>query len=166
MRYVIDPDRSKVWIDGSSSVHPIRASATGLTGRFEAALEGVVVTGPVAGRVEIAVDRLRSGNPLVDRETRRRVDARRYPLIVGEVTALDDVDGERVDVRGRISFRGTDRDVAGDLVVTPTTDGVRIEGEQTFDVRDWGLDPPKLLTVRVHPEVTVRIVIEAEQRDI
>ncbi len=165
MRYVIDPDRSQVWIDGSSSVHPIRASATGLTGWFEAALDGAAVSGPVAGRVEIAVDRLRSGNPLVDRETRRRVDARRHPLIVGEVTALDDVDGARVEVRGRISFRGTDRDVAGDLVVTPTTDGVRIEGEQTFDVRNWGLDPPKLLAVRVHPEVTVRIVIEAEQRD-
>ncbi len=34
-RYELVPEESQVWIEGSSSVHPIRATASGLTGWVE-----------------------------------------------------------------------------------------------------------------------------------
>lgn len=160
-RFVVDPARSQVWIDGSSTVHPVRATATGLEGMFEADVVDGAISSPVSGRIEIAVERLRSGNPLVDRETRRRVDARRYPTIEGRVTETLGVDGPRARVRGVIDFRGESRTVEGALDITPTEDGVHIEGQQTFDVRDWGLDPPRLLALKVHPQVEVRVSVEA-----
>ena len=35
--------------------------------------------------------------------------------------------------------------------------GVLLEGTQSFDVRDWGLKPPKLGLVKVHPDIEVRV---------
>lgn len=161
MRFEIVPERSQVWIDASSSVHPIHANASGLRGWFEATLEDEVLGPPVAGRVEVDVDRLRSGNPLVDRETRRRVDAKRHPTVEGRLTEVVGVEGSRLSVLGEIALRGVSREVSGELDVTPLDGGVHIEGEQTFDVRDWGLEPPKLLALKVHPDVEVRVSIEA-----
>lgn len=161
-RYEIDPDNSQVWIEGSSSVHPIHATATGLRGFLTLGWKGATLRADTAvtGRVEIDVDRLRSGNDLVDRETRRRIDARRHPLIVGEITAVEHVGRDSVALRGTIAFRGETRDVTGEVRAERADDGsLRVEGEQTFDVRDWGLQPPRLLMLRVHPDVRVRIAL-------
>ncbi len=161
--FQIDPESSEVWIDGSSSVHPIRASARGLTGWVELDTEGA---GPAAhtraaGEVRIEVDRLRSGNSLVDRETRRRIDARRYPEIVGTVTSGEQAGTGRLRLTGVIAFRGEECEVSGEVRVSIEGDTIVIEGSQTFDVRDWGLQPPKLALLRVHPEVEVRIRVVA-----
>lgn len=159
-RFEILPDRSRVWIEGSSSIHPIRASATGLTGWAELADSGVLS----AGLVEIELERLSSGNPLVDRETRRRVNARRHPTIRGTVTAVTG-DKSAPSVVGRIEFRGESCDVEGDLSIRPHDDAISIEGKQLFDVRDWGLKPPRLGLLKVNPEVEVRIHVEAAREN-
>src|SRR5699024_5459107 len=88
-RFVIDPGDSQVWIEGSSSVHPVHATASGLEGWVELSFAGANLRKDTEarGEVRIAVDGLRSGNALVDRETRRRIDARRFPEIVGTVTS-------------------------------------------------------------------------------
>jgi polyisoprenoid-binding protein YceI len=162
-RWLLDPGASQVWIEGSSSVHPIRAGATGLTGWVQLSARGgkVAATPGLKGEVRIAVDRLQSGNPLVDRETRRRIDARRFPEIVGTATGAERIAAGQLSVTGRIDFRGESRDVSGELIVSIDGDRLTIEGSQTFDVRDWGLQPPKVALLRVHPDIQVRIHIEA-----
>jgi polyisoprenoid-binding protein YceI len=158
-RFDFDPETSQVWIDGSSSVHPIRAAATGVTGWIELGLstDGIASASRVAGEVHIAVDRLASGNALVDRETRHRINATRYPEIVGSVTAAERIDSERWAVTGDITFRGEVRSVSGELVVSLVAKQLIVEGTQTFDVREWGLQPPRIGFLRVHPDVRVRI---------
>jgi len=163
-RFQLDPEDSRVWIDGSSSVHPIRATADGVAGWLEVATirTGVAAAPKLAGEVRIAVDRLSSGNPLVDRETRRRVDARRFPEIVGTVTAAARIDPARLAVTGDLAFRGEVRSVSGEVTVAFGDDGhLVIEGEARFDVRDWGLQPPKVAMLRVHPHIDVRIHLVA-----
>lgn len=156
MRYAIDPGRSEVWIDGSSSVHPIHARATGLEGWVELA------DGRLGGEVRIEVARLRSGNVLVDRETRRRIDAGRFPLITGRTTSSDRGRSGSFALTGTVAFRGEERPVRGDVTVTTTTDGgLVVEGEQTFDVREWGLQPPRVGLLRVHPDIRVGVRIVA-----
>lgn len=162
-RWLLEPTASQVWIEGSSSVHPIQASATGLTGWVQLAVRGgkVAATPGLTGEVRIAVDRLQSGNPLVDRETRRRIDARRFPEIVGTATSAERTTAGRLSVTGRIDFRGESRDVSGELTVSIDGDRLTVEGSQTFDVRDWGLSPPRVALLRVHPDIQVRIRVEA-----
>jgi polyisoprenoid-binding protein YceI len=166
--YVIDPDASQVWIDGSSSVHPVRATATGLTGWITLATtaSGVAKAPALGGEIRIDVGRLRSGNPLVDRETRRRIDARHHPEIVGTVTAGERTAPDRLHVTGTIAFRGQLQSVTGEVTVGLAPDRVTVEGATTFDVRTWGLQPPRVGLLRVHPEVNVRIhVVAARHQD-
>jgi hypothetical protein len=42
---------------------------------------------------------------------------------------------------------------------------VRLMGRSTFDIRDFGMEPPRILMLRVHPEVTVRIDLVAESSE-
>ncbi|HMT62593.1 MAG TPA: YceI family protein, partial [Microthrixaceae bacterium] len=86
---------------------------------------------------------------------------RRYPEIVGEVTEATIVAPDRLAVAGSIAFRGETCAVAGELTVTRDGATIRIEGEQSFDVRDWGLQPPRVGLLKVSPEVTVRVAITA-----
>ena len=54
-RFELAPDRSQVWIEGSSSIHPIHATATGLGGwvALELARGAVAAKPKVAGEVRI-----------------------------------------------------------------------------------------------------------------
>jgi len=158
-RFELDPERSRVWIDGSSSVHPIRATASGLEGWVELqVVRGKVGAEPdVSGEVRISVDRLRSGNPVVDRETRRRIDARRHPHIVGRVTGSSRDGSGAIVLEGVIEFRGETASVDGLLTATFEDGELHVTGAQTFDVRQWGLEPPKVGFLRVHPDVEVRL---------
>jgi polyisoprenoid-binding protein YceI len=158
-RFDVEPRGSQVWVDGSSSVHAIHATATGVTGWIELDLPDAGIAGAsrLAGEVRVAVDRLASGNVLVDRETRHRIDATRYPEIVGTVTAAEAIDSRRFAVTGDIAFRGAMRSVSGEVVVSLNGTSLTVDGTQTFDVRAWGLRLPRIGFLRVHPDVRVRI---------
>lgn len=160
MRFELVADQSQVWIDGNSSVHPVRATTAGLDGWVEIDGRNGALR---AGEVAIPVDRLQSGNPLVDRETRRRIDSRRFPTIHGELLEVLARSTTTSSVRGRIDFRGESVEVTGDLDVARDGDDLRVTGRKVFDVRDWGLQPPRLLMLKVHPEIEVRIDLRARR---
>jgi polyisoprenoid-binding protein YceI len=165
-RYAIDPDRSRVWIEARSSLHPIHSETTGLDGWLEMEIEGggrVNLSVPPKALLELPVEMLSSGNGLYDREMRRRINARRFPTMRGELTEMKELDGEgRYAVSGDLTFHGVTRRVEGEITVTAMDDQtIRVTGEQVFDIQDFDLDPPKILTLRVYPDVTVRIEIIA-----
>jgi hypothetical protein len=117
------------------------------------------------GHLELAVDRLRSGNALEDRELRRRIDARRFPVITGDLSDVQkaDVDGSYL-VAGDLTFMGTTRryrDVMN--VELLDADTLRLTGRSTFDIRDFGLEPPRILMLKVQPEVAVLVELVAER---
>jgi polyisoprenoid-binding protein YceI len=160
----IDPNTSRVWIQARSSLHPIHGEATGLEGWIEADVtDGRVDFGDTPKiQVELPVDRLKSGNALEDAELQRRIDAKRFPTIRGEVRKIEQTDGGRYPVRGDLTFHGVTRLVEGDVSVNVDGDSLVVEGEQTFDIREFGVDPPKILMLKVHPDVKVRVRVVAE----
>ena len=40
---------------------------------------------------------------------------------------------------------------------------VILAGETTFDVRDFGMEPPRILMLKVEPDVRVKVAIVAEK---
>lgn len=157
--YRIDPSASTVHVSAKSTLHGIDGHADGIVGTIEIGGDGALV----GAHVEVEAERLRWGNPLLDRETRRRIDVRSHPTISGHVRRVDTTDGESLHLRGTIAFLGIEHEVDGDIVVTASTpDRLVVEGEQSFDVRDWGLEPPNLLLIRVEPIIRVRIHVEAD----
>jgi hypothetical protein len=166
MRYTIVPEESRVWIRGRSSLHPISSTTDGLEGFIDVETDGagaLDLTSPPSGRLSLPTKRLSSGNPLEERELHRRIDVRRYPTIDGVLTSMEPIgDGGRYRVRGDVDFRGVTRACEDDMTVEVVDDHtIRLAGESTFDIRDFGMEPPRLLLLRVEPEVAVRVEIVA-----
>jgi polyisoprenoid-binding protein YceI len=169
-RYRIVPERSWVEIRARSSLHPIESRTDGLEGFLDVEILGggrVNLTAPTTGKLSLAVERLSSGNPLEDRELRRRIDARRFPTIDGELGGMSATERQgRYLVRGDLTFRGVTRSYEDEMVLTTNQDGeIQLVGESTFDIRDFGMDPPRVLMLKVEPEVRVTAHITAQRED-
>ena len=166
-RYTLDSVRSCVWVSGRSSLHPINTETRGITGWFEAATRAdgsLDLDLAVSGEIELAVERLTSGNQLYDRELRRRIDARRYPTIAGRLTGIAP-EGAHPNymVTGEVSFHGKARTVAHDMRIEVHDDGITLSGEDVFDIREFGMKPPSMLMVRVYPEISVRVELHGDR---
>jgi polyisoprenoid-binding protein YceI len=165
--YRIAPERSQVWIEARSSLHPIHGEGRGLEGSIEAeVIDGRLdLNGVPKIRLQLPVESLKSGKSMEDAEMMRRIDARRYPTIRGEVVEIKQSADGRYQVRGDLTFHGITKTVDGEVSISvPDGDGTIVfEGEQTFDIRDFGVTPPKILMLKVHPDVKVRVRVVAEQ---
>jgi DNA-binding PadR family transcriptional regulator len=165
--FAVVPDRSVLLIEARSTVGPISFGAIGLHGSIEAALhDGHLVADPAPeAHLEIPVEELRSGNSLYDAELLRRVDGRRYPTVSIELTGVTPTgidDGYRLG--GSVTFHGVTREAAGNATVRVNDAGTLVvAGEQVFDIRDFGLDSPTVLMLRIYPDVRVRLQLEAER---
>jgi len=150
-----------VWVSGRSSLHPINTETRGITGWLEADTHpdgSLDLDQMVSGELELAVERLTSGNQLYDRELRRRMEARRYPTIAARLTAI--VLGEAHPdyvVTGEISFHGKTRTFEHGMQISVNEEGVTLTGDDVFDIREFGMKPPSMLMVRVYPEIAVRV---------
>lgn len=165
-RYSIDPDRSQVWIDARSNVHPIHSSTDGLEGYVDLDLEpsGTIdlATAP-AGHLSLSVDRLKSGNRMEDRELQKRIEARKFPRIEGQLEQIAPNGSDAgYRVSGEVTFRGVSRRYEDSMDISPVDDQtIRLTGTSSFDIRDFGMQAPKVLLLKVEPEVQVRVEIYA-----
>ena len=165
-RYSIVPDRSQVWIDARSNVHPIHSATNGLEGFVDLDLEpsgSVDLAKAPSGRLSLSVDKLKSGNRMEDRELQKRIEARKFPRIEGVLDKMvrDDSDGS-YRVSGDINFRGVSRRHEDVMTIEEVDDRtIRLTGSSRFDIRDFGMQPPKVLMLKVEPEVDIRIEIHA-----
>ncbi len=63
-----------------------------------------------------------------------------------------------------VGFRGVTRHCEGDMTVEfIDADTATLAGASTFDIRDFGMQPPKILVFKVEPTVHVRVEILAER---
>lgn len=164
-RYRLSPERSTVTIVGETSLHPISVNVTP-DGWLEATVaDGEFVTGSdLRGEVEIAVIEFRSGNPLVDRETRRRLNAKRYPTIKGVMSEVVAVDGSRATVKGVVTFLGQEVELDGDLNIVDSAEAsVNLVGDGQMDVQWWGLEPPTLMVLKMEPVVSLSVDLHFER---
>ena len=62
----------------------------------------------------------------------------------------------------RATFRGVTRSYESEMTFAQLDDQtIRLEGSSTFDIRDFGMEPPRILLLRVHPDVDVRVEVVA-----
>lgn len=161
------PTRSRVWIEARSNVHPIHTEAGGLEGWLDLAIgDGRInIDQTLLGHLEFPVVNLKSGNGFEDKELQRRIEARRYPTIVGDLKAMKETNQPMTYVvSGDLTFRGVTRPYEDDMMVDVADDStVTLSGRSTFDIRDFGMQPPRILMLKVMPEVAVRVEIVAEK---
>jgi DNA-binding PadR family transcriptional regulator/polyisoprenoid-binding protein YceI len=164
-RYRLVPDRSVVLVEARSTVGPISFGALGLTGVVDVDVAGgeIVDGGRPTALVEVPIAGLRSGNRLYDAELLRRIDAARHPIVTLDLhqgSALGV--GDRYRLEGSATVHGVTRPVTGTVVVHLSADGqLDVSGDQVFDIRDFGIESPTVLMLRIYPDVTVKLHIEA-----
>ena len=165
-RYRLVPERSKIWADARSSLHPISLETTGLEGFLEMTIvDGHLDTSaPVSGSVELDASLLKTGNGLYDRELASKLEIRKYPRVRGRIISVKALDsGTSYRVQGELSLHGQTSQVQGDVqmrMIDATT--VEFQGEQTIDIRNFGLEPPKFLMLKVYPDVKLRGLVIAQ----
>lgn len=162
----IVPDRSVVLIDARSSVGPITFGAIGLTGTIDVKTSGGRIDAEAmpSAHLEVDVDSLHSGNSLYDAELMRRLEGRRYPKVCVDLRQSRAAGSEgRYRVQGDVSCHGTTAALDGSVELSLLReDMLVVRGEQTVDIRDFGVASPTALMLRIYPDVIVKIQIEAE----
>lgn len=153
-------------INARSSVHPIHSSTEGLEGYVDLELGpdgGVDLAAPPAAQLSLPVSRLSSGNRMEDRELQKRIDARRYPTINGVLEQMErtGLDGN-YQVSGEITFRGVSRPHQDQMTIHRVdSQTIQLAGKSRFDIREFGMEPPRILILKVDPEVEVQVDIVA-----
>ena len=165
-RYRIVPEKSLIWAEAKSSLHPIRAESNAIVGHLDAEVAaGRLDPGTTpGGHVEFEVESMKSGNRLFDMEVERRLDARKFPLVKGDVREVATVGAEsgRYQVQGDIAFHGVTKRVAGQVTLKPLgTASLQIEGSVALDMRDFDITPPNYVDPLF--KVSIRVVVERER---
>lgn len=162
-RFVFTSD-SVVEIHAESSMHPIEGTSSDISGEVnvDVADGHILLDPPPSGYVQMPVDALESGHKLQDKEMRRRVEAKRFPTIRYD---LQEASGgpEAFKVVGALSFHGVTRQFTEDAAARVEGDRLHVEGEHTFDIREFDVKPPKILNLQVYPEVRVVARLVARQ---
>lgn len=137
---------------------------TGFQGSLEAEVaEGVVRLG-LPTHIELEVERLASGHALIDGDLQRRLEARKFRHIKGDLRAATPLDGSRVRLEGELTLHGVSRPLTVEATIAVQgPDLVEVEGEKTIDMRDFGLTPPRFLMLSVEPTVKVRAHLVARR---
>jgi polyisoprenoid-binding protein YceI len=166
-RFRISAQRSELWAEARSSLHPVRVHTSGLEGVVEAELEDGAPRLSTPTYVEVETQRLRSGNPLVDGELQRRLDVRKYPRIRGELTRSAPGNSAGTSrLTGDLTLHGVTRSLDVEVTVRQLDSRtLEIDGARAIDMRDFGLPPPSFLMFRMQPEVQVRARLVAERED-
>jgi polyisoprenoid-binding protein YceI len=154
------PEGSTLSAEARSSLHPIRVQTDGIEGFIELTMnrDAIDLTVKPRARIELDAELIKTGNSLYDRELENRLQVNRYPRVRGEVSEVSHLGGNRYHVTGTLALHGITHQVEGEVTLTAAPDAaeLQVEGEQSIDMRDFGLEPPKLLMLRVYPEVKLR----------
>lgn len=89
------------------------------------------------------------------------MQAERYPEIVYRMDGYTVGSGNVVSTTGTLSMVGTTNPVEMEMGLDPSGSAVQVEGEVRVDMREWGIEPPRVLAglLQVGPEV--RLEFEA-----
>jgi polyisoprenoid-binding protein YceI len=165
-RFEVSKGRSAVLIEARSTVGPISFGTTSVGGFLDVGLSGGGIDldgGAPSATLELELNTLSSGNSLYDAELLQRVDARRFPTTVVELRAVERIGrSDRYTVEGDLTFHGVTRRTSGTVEVQIDQHGLlHVVGEHVFDIRDFDVEAPNVLMLRIYPDVRLELQLEA-----
>jgi len=165
--FKVVPARSAIELDLDVDLHPSHLRTSGLRGTLQCSFDRSrrpSLDAPYSAELALDVASLKSGNRLQDLEMRRRMDTGRFPEISASLMeATRNADGT-YRATFSLTIRGRTRRVTGDATLAVGPGVLTIDGEQRINMRHFGIDPPRLLLLRVAEVMTVRAHIEAREQ--
>jgi len=166
-RFEVESAASSLTFFATSTLFPVYGKVAEMSGYVEAAWHAndeLVVNPLPRMHLELKVESLRTGNELQDREMWKLIDSKRFPKIVGDLREFGAaaVPG-RYFAAGQITLAGLGRRYEGELQLARSGDDLRVAGDISVDVRDFGLKSMNLLVLSVEPLVRVRLRLLARK---
>jgi polyisoprenoid-binding protein YceI len=166
-RFRVNTAQSTVKVGLRVNLHPSHINANSLSGVIECEVDEQGkprLDRPYSAELTLPVDAIKSGNGIQDREMRRRFDASRYPTITATVTHGEALEGEgRYRAVAQLTMHGQTREIKGDVQLGVKGTTMTIDGQQVINVKDFGIDPPRLIILKVEPDVDLQVHIVAER---
>jgi polyisoprenoid-binding protein YceI len=165
-KFRVNTGKSTVKVGLRVNLHPSHIDANALSGVIECEVDdqgNPLLDHPYSAELTLPVEAIKSGNGLQDREMRRRFDAGRYPTITARVTKGEALEGAgRYRAAAQLTMHGQTREISGDVELHVDGTTMTIDGQQVVNVKDFGIDPPRLIILKVEPDVDLQVHIVAE----
>jgi polyisoprenoid-binding protein YceI len=155
----VQPAASTLDFEAKSSLHAVHGRATQLSGFIEARCENdaLALDPPPKMHIEFPIERLSSGNSMQDKETWKLLDSKRNPRIRADLRELRSAGGNDYTASGEITLTGRARKYDGPLRIVCAGNDITVDGSLTFDIREFGITPPRFLMFTVEPVVDIRL---------
>ena len=167
-QFRVNTSRSTVRVGLRVNLHPSHIDANALSGVIDCEVDDQGkprLDQPYSAEVSLPVDAIKSGNGLQDREMRRRFDAGRYPTITARVTKGEALEGDgHYRAIAQLTLHGQTREITGEIQLHVDGTTMTIDGQQVINVKDFGIDPPRLIILKVEPDVDLTVHIVAERQ--
>lgn len=160
-RFVV-AEGSTLCVDGKSSLHPLHGelSSGALTGWLRmSGAGGPDGPAPVAAHLEFPITAVSFGNAMYDRELPQRVEADRHPLVTVDLADAAAAGDGHWAFRMRLCVHGVEQTIDQQVHVRADDDSVLVSGQHRLDITRFGLEPPRKLGLRVHPEFDMALEV-------
>lgn len=169
--YSFKPE-SRMWIDGTSSLHDWTSEVSKVTGNMRTSGDSPATVTNV--EVIVPVRSIKGKNGTMDKKTYEALKADKHPTIryeLDRVSAATPGDAGRFSLQttGKLTVAGVTKPIAMTVEAQPLPDGrIRFTGSHTMQMSDFGIEPPTAMlgTLKTGDRISVRIdVVAAEQPD-
>lgn len=157
--------QSTCTVEGTSTLHDWEIVAKKLNGTAEMTLENGQIKDISQLGFSVDVESMESGKGGMDKNTYKALKSDKYPQISYEFVRLIEVketaEGLLLKTGGKLTIAGKTKSVYLD-VLAKVGNGVSFKGETTFQMTDYGVEPPTALmgTVKTGNEITIAFNVQ------
>ena len=160
---------SKLWLDGSSTLHDFTCNATKLNAEFKAASEFTsFISNPDKEnfniKVTIPVNNLKSGKESMDENMLEAFNAEKYPNISYEIKKAESKpapeSGEgwyKLETKGDLTISGVKKTVDMTVLAYEDNGSIHFKGNKQLKMSEFGIDPPTMMfgTIKTDDNITI-----------
>ena len=166
-KYIISSE-SKLWFEGTSTLHGYKCVAKEITGSFimkEMISDSTTIrfsNAAIAGILQIPVLSIDSGKGKMDKKMRKLLKADDHPEIIFELTSLEltasGKDQVQLKTMGNVKVAGVEKTIALEVIGNLEPNGtIRFSGSKKLLMTDFNIKPPTMFFGRLKTgnEITV-----------
>jgi polyisoprenoid-binding protein YceI len=164
VRYTFQ-EGSRLWFEGTSTIHDYTCEAAELTGWVEG--DDSVPTQIARVEVAVPVQKLACGNTVMDRRMHSVLKASQHPDVQYRLSTLRVLTGEgqnafRLQTSGRLSIAGVEKPLTMNVDGERMANGqIQFKGSTPLLMSEFGITPPAFLNLKTADELTVHFEIIA-----
>ncbi|OHX67138.1 YceI family protein [Flammeovirga pacifica] len=154
-------EESKVTAIGTSNTHDWEGDVKKMTGDAKITVENANVTAIESLNLTMEVSSMESGKSSLDGNMHKTMYAKKHPNITYKLTSAT-VDSEgNVTAQGNLTINGNTKAITLKPTTTVSNGKVTFKGTTTFNMSDYGVEPPSLMfgAIKVVDEVKIEMKV-------